>query len=274
MVGLLSENIVVAKLNNFAQSYRPRYLEERIRRSHTKQLEQQLDQVGRSRRSLSMRGKSEASDSLNANSASNSPRKPDGETSLAPILQELAEQLTDHHKPTSNTTSPNKENTATSSEPMKASAGHTMDNLQVTAHHIQPEIRTTSEGGGGGGGAHALHHSPSGHHRAEDLHGHGVEHHHHHHGPVSVLQKSLSNIVFDANLETGDAAHGAAAMTKVDEASVNEILVLGKQLAMTHTGSNSELNSPSNVAGGRKGAEIQKAIQQDQELEKGIHGTA
>lgn len=267
MVGLLSENIVVAKLNNFAQSYRPRYLEERIRRSHTKQLEQQLDQVGRSRRSLSMRGKSEASDSLNANSASNSPRKADGETSLAPILQELAEQLTDHHKPTSNTASPNKENTTTTISELNkatASAGHTMDNLQVTAHHIQPEIRSTSEGGG----THTLHHSPSGHHRAEDLHAHGVEHHHHHNGPVSVLQKSLSNIVFDANLETGE--HGQ----KVDESSVNEILVLGKQLAMTHTGSNSELNSPSNVAGGRKGAEIQKAIQQDQELEKGIHGTA
>jgi hypothetical protein len=44
---LVSDPFVRPKVANFPQQYRPKYLEERIRRSHTKQLEQQIELITR-----------------------------------------------------------------------------------------------------------------------------------------------------------------------------------------------------------------------------------
>lgn len=271
MVGILSEPVIVTKLNNFAQSYRPRHLEERIRRSHTKQLEQQLETVSRTRRVL-VKGKSEHADAISG-STSNSPRRPDdGNSSLAPILSELAEQFTDHHKPSSTTTSPNKDASSTNpggNVPKVESHSklHPTTDLLVTAHHIEPEVRPVTPADTKKEFTHTLHHSPSGHHNATDHLNHNLEHHHHHqhHQPEpTVLQKTLSNILLDADVDSKHAGN-----TKVDENSVNEILVLGKQLSMQHQ-SDGESSDVSAFPGGRKGAEIHKAIQQDHELEKGL----
>lgn len=273
MVGLLSEPIIVAKLNNFAQSYRPRHLEERIRRSHTKQLEQQLETVGRSRRSTLARGKAESAN----NSTTNSPRI-DDVTAVA-LLQEIPEHSIGHHKSELNVSSPNKDldshkqiTKSSSNSQITPSAVPATGGLEVTAHHIVPEPHSISsaEVKKETGSTHSLHHSPSGHHNLGDHLGHNLEHHHHHdtkQEPMSLLQKSLSNIILDVNAETD---HGTTDnKTRVDESSLEDILVLGHQLTSGHAGTNGD--DSLNIAGGRKGAEIQKAIQQDQEVEKGLN---
>jgi hypothetical protein len=50
---LVSDPFLRPKVTNFPQQYRPKYLEERIRRSHTKQLEQQIELITRLERRTS-----------------------------------------------------------------------------------------------------------------------------------------------------------------------------------------------------------------------------
>jgi hypothetical protein len=273
MVGLLSEPIIVAKLNNFAQSYRPRHLEERIRRSHTKQLEQQLEAVGRNRRATLHRGKSTDTSLLVGSSTANSPRV--DESSGLALLNELNEQITDHHPPinvsefTEIVSSPTITNN-NEDQRFNASRSDATD-LHVKAVHIELEARTVSHEQGDS--VHALHHSPSGHHHPADRLNHNLEHHHHHHqASVPVIQKTLSNIIFDANAESEQPITNGASREHVNENSVNEILILGRQLTRQRSGStpDPDVGSPNGCPGGRKGAEIQKAIQQDQELEKDL----
>ena len=52
MAGLLSDNIFANKITAFPQSYRPKALEERIRRCHTKQLSVQISNLRMSKNSL------------------------------------------------------------------------------------------------------------------------------------------------------------------------------------------------------------------------------
>lgn len=96
---LLSSPIIFPKVNSFPQSYRPRYLEERIRRSHLRQLEQQLDSVTMHRRqSMTIaavgRGKSSASSSfsipMDSPHAALAGRPVEGFGRISPLMEDLA----------------------------------------------------------------------------------------------------------------------------------------------------------------------------------------
>lgn len=94
---LLSAPLIFPKVNSFPQSYRPRYLEERIRRSHLRQLEQQLDSVTMHRRqSLSIaavgRGKSSANLNTSFSFPMDSPpgHPAEGFGRVSPLLEDLA----------------------------------------------------------------------------------------------------------------------------------------------------------------------------------------
>jgi hypothetical protein len=271
MVGLLSEPIIVAKLNNFAQSYRPRHLEERIRRSHTKQLDQQLEAVGRNRRAMLHRGKSEATDTslLVGSSAANTPRG--DEISGMASLNELYDQVIENHPSIISRASAEK----ISAPAITNNNEDERSDLPVKSVHIESEAPTVLSSQEQRDAVHTLHHSPSGHDHPADRLNLNLEHHHHHHQEhVSVLQKTLSNIVFDANAESEQHVTNGVSYEQVNENGVNEILALGKQLSRqrSRSGSNPDVDvsSLNGVLGGRKGAEIQKAIQQDQALEKDL----
>lgn len=259
MAGLLCEPLVFSKLSNFPQTYRPRNLEERIRRSHTKQLEQQLDAVQRHRRQSVplQRGKSESvGTSLQySGEDSPSPRKKDEEASTStPSGGPQQEEL----RGASNTTAGISEKVlVVPTMPILQPRHHEIASSEstVTAPTLTPAATIAPSVVSSSSTANPVVVEKQSVEKSEVVGNVELPA-----DPVTLLNTSLSQI-----LKTQDGITGEVASDTSSALPVEDILALGDTLQRSaSTISSGTALSPSVPAGGRKGAEIAKAIQQDQ----------
>jgi hypothetical protein len=251
---LLCETMIATKANNFPSTYRPRYLEERMRRSHLRQLEQQLDLISRTRKSNSnnnvltsfQRGKSESM-TTHQNTTLTSLINPDGTTSSATthpadiLKKDSSKTILTNNNNNNNNIPHSPLHSSDSTKTLSATEATSlpdpsMNILQKTLSKILLEADSQFP-----------------------------QHHHQHHHQQAQSPQSTTTML-DINRST--TTHHRRVVENDSEAiddsdlAIHEIIQLHETL--TQQPQLTQSSSNNSIIGGRKGLKIAEAIQQDQ----------